>query len=143
MQSLLGCRRLIVPLALMMGVLSACGDDSMMKVELRNHAGATHAFLVSGIQFPELSDYDLITLWSFRAELDHNETAAFELGIPDADDFQGVQSISRVSFSVSVFGTDIDEPLVFPITLAVSGDGTPWLNYVVRDGVFELEQGRD
>jgi hypothetical protein len=135
--------RVAVPLALIVGVLPACGDNSKLEVELRNHAGATYSFLVSNIHYPELSDYDLISLYSFSATLDHDETVPFEIKLLEAEDFKGGQRISRVGLSVSVLGTGAEDPPVFSRTLEVGGNGTPWLDLVVRDDGFHLAQGRD
>lgn len=143
MQSFLGSVRIAVPCALMAGVLAACGDDSTLEVELRNHAGATYSFFVGGVHYPELSDYDLISLYSFSATLGPNETVPFELKLLDAEDFQGVERISRVGLSVTVLGTDAEDPPVFWRTLEARGGGTPWLDLVVREDGLNLEQGRD
>ncbi len=127
----------------MIGVLSACGaDDSEMRLELRNHAGATYDFLISDVQFPELSDYDVISLTSYSARVDDDKMKPVVISIPQG--FKGVERLSSVSFYVTVSSVAGDDsPRGFPITMAVDGDGTPWLDYVVRDGDFSLSQGRD
>jgi hypothetical protein len=132
------------PVVLVLGVLPACGGDpGVVEVEMRNHAGAAYSFTVSAITYPELSDYDLIPLspGTVLGRIEDGKTKPFEISVPQ--DFKAV-TISRVEFSVSVRDTDAaSEPLVFPVAMAV-GDGVePWLDYVVRDGVFDMVQGEN
>ena len=135
---------LIAPLALVLGVLPACGPEEPMQVELRNHAGTPYWFRVESVgPMPDpnvLDDYDLIDLRPsflfFSGSIDDGAMAPFWVRPVDGE--------SVVSLTVSVSSEASDsEPSYFTTHMKMSSQGTPWLAYVVRDGDFRLEQGRD